>query len=43
VKYILILLHQAGVFIYQCMMHGTTKLKNAAKDTALVKKQKQSK
>jgi len=30
VKYILILLHQAGVFNYLCMMHGTTKLKNHA-------------
>ena len=26
-KYILILLHQAGVFNYHCMMHGTTKRK----------------
>jgi len=27
VKYILILLHQADVLNYHCMMHGTTKLK----------------
>ena len=30
-KYILILLHKAGVFNYHCMMHGTTKLKKKKK------------
>ena len=28
VKYIFILLHQAGVFSYHCMMHGTTTMKD---------------
>jgi len=35
VKYILILLHQAGVSNYHCMMHGTTKLKNCPKHVEL--------